>query len=179
MSPDDVLDFWFRELTSAEWYQKDDALDQLISERFGELHAEARQAELFGWRNNIEGRLAEIIVLDQFSRNIFRDRAEAFSTDALALALAQETIASNKTGKLDSSHRAFLYLPYMHSESRRIHKLAVGLFSEPGMENNLDFENKHKAIIDRFGRYPHRNKILGRVSTQEEVQFLKTEGSSF
>jgi uncharacterized protein (DUF924 family) len=95
------------------------------------------------------------------------------------LVLAQEAVATNKAEKLDPIHRAFLYMPYMHSESRVIHNLAIRLFSEPGMENNLDFESKHKIIIDQFGRYPHRNEMLGRVSTQEEIEFLKTEGSSF
>jgi uncharacterized protein (DUF924 family) len=179
MNPGDVLDFWFQELTSADWFKNDVALDQLIIDRFSQLHTEASHGELFGWRMDIEGRLAEIIVLDQFSRNIFRDHAEAFAYDALSLVLAQEAVATNKADKLDPIHRAFLYMPYMHSESRVIHNLAISLFSEPGMENNLDFETKHKIIIDQFGRYPHRNEILGRVSTQEEIQFLKTAGSSF
>ena len=179
MSPDDVLNFWFHELTSADWFKNDASLDQLIKDRYRQLHTEARQGELLGWRINMEGRLAEIIVLDQFSRNIFRDQTEAFTYDPLSLVLAQEAVATNEANKLDPSHRAFLYMPYMHSESRAIHKLAVRLFSEPGMENNLDFETKHKIIIDRFGRYPHRNEILGRVSTQEEIQFLTTAGSSF
>ena len=179
MNPDDVLGFWFRELTPAQWYKKDTALDEVVCERFGELQTRAAQCELFEWREYIEGRLAEIIVLDQFSRNIFRDSAQAFATDTLALALAQEAVSNHDTGQLDPTHRAFLYLPYMHSESREIHNIAVTLFSEAGMESNLDFERKHKVIIDQFGRYPHRNEILGRESTPAEIEFLKTEGSSF
>jgi len=179
MNIDDVLGFWFRELTPAQWYKKDDALDQIIRDRFRDLHTKARQGELFSWRENIEGRLAEIIVLDQFSRNIFRDDAQAFSSDVLALVLAQEAIATHEAEQLVPAQRAFLYLPFMHSESPEIHKVAVALFSESGMEDNLDFEYKHKIIIDRFGRYPHRNEVLGRDSTAEEIEFLGTEGSSF
>jgi uncharacterized protein (DUF924 family) len=179
VNPDDVLDFWFRELTPAQWYRQDDMLDEVITERFCEIHTSASLGELVGWRKGIGGRLAEIIVLDQFSRNIFRNDPKAFATDPLALVLAQEAIATNEFGQLDSTHRAFLYLPFMHSESLEMHKVAIALYSEPGMEDNLDFEYKHKVIIDRFGRYPHRNEILGRESTHEELEFLKTGGSSF
>ena len=123
--------------------------------------------------------LAEIIVLDQFSRNIFRDQAEAFSQDSLALALSQEAVACNAPAALDTEQRSFLYMPYMHSESPLVHQQAVQLFSEEGMENSYDFEIRHKEIIDRFGRYPHRNVVLGRQSTQAELDFLKQPGSSF
>lgn len=174
-----VLDFWFEALTPAQWFKKDLEMDRKISERFGELHAKAAQCECFAWRQTPQGRLAEIIVLDQFSRNIYRDDARAFATDALALALAQEAVAAQTDGELNSSQRAFLYMPYMHSESVAIHELAMQLFDQPGLENNLDFEVRHKAIIDRFGRYPHRNALLGRVSTDEERAFLKQPGSSF
>jgi uncharacterized protein (DUF924 family) len=103
----------------------------------------------------------------------------AFAQDALALALAQEAVLAGVDAALQPVQRAFLYLPYMHSESAAIHDVALTLFDAPGLENNLDFEHKHKAIIDRFGRYPHRNAVLGRVSTPEEVAFLATPGSSF
>tara|TARA_R110002020_G_scaffold6225_7_gene26040 strand:- start:510 stop:1055 length:546 start_codon:yes stop_codon:yes gene_type:complete len=174
-----VLDFWFEELTPAQWFKKDAELDRTISQRFGALHAQAAQCECYAWRQTAEGRLAEIIVLDQFSRNIHRDDARAFATDTLALALAQEAVAAGSDAELTSAQRAFLYMPYMHSESAAIHELAMQLFDQPGLENNLDFEVRHKAIIDRFGRYPHRNALLGRASTDEELAFLKEPGSSF
>ena len=174
-----VLDFWFEELTPAQWFKKDAELDRTISQRFGALHAQAAQCECYAWRQTAEGRLAEIIVLDQFSRNIHRDDARAFATDTLALALAQEAVAAGSDAELTSEQRAFLYMPYMHSESAAIHELAMQLFDQPGLENNLDFEVRHKAIIDRFGRYPHRNALLGRASTDEELAFLKEPGSSF
>ena len=174
-----VLDFWFEELTPAQWFKKDTELDRTISQRFGALHAQAARCECYAWRQTAQGRLAEIIVLDQFSRNIYRDDSRAFATDPLALALAQEAVAAGADAELTSEQRAFLYMPYMHSESAVIHELAMQLFDQPGLENNYDFEVRHKAIIDRFGRYPHRNALWGRGSTDEELAFLKEPGSSF
>jgi uncharacterized protein (DUF924 family) len=174
-----VLDFWFEALTPAQWFKKDPEMDQAIRERFGSLHAQAAQCECYAWRQTPQGRLAEIIVLDQFSRNIYRDDARAFATDTLALALAQEAVAAGAAASLSSEQRSFLYMPYMHSESAAIHERAMELFNQPGLEKNFDFEVRHKAIIDRFCRYPHRNALLGRVSTDEELAFLKQPGSSF
>ena len=125
------------------------------------------------------GRLAEIIVLDQFSRNIYRGTPLSFAYDPLALALAQEAITAKANQSLNPDQKAFLYMPFMHSESPAIHEIALELFKEPGLESNLDFEIRHKTIIDRFGRFPHRNEILGRQSTGEEISFLKEAGSSF
>lgn len=174
-----VLQFWFNELTPAQWFKKDPEMDRAIVTRFAELHARVAQCECYAWRETPHGRLAEIIVLDQFSRNMYRDNAGGFGCDALALALAQEAVAAGADGELNPQERIFLYMPYMHSESKAIHALALRLFDQPGLENNLDFEVRHKAIIDRFGRYPHRNALLGRTSTDEERAFLKQPGSSF
>ena len=118
-------------------------------------------------------------MLDQFSRNVYRDTARAFAQDALALVLAQELVASAQDRSLPVAQRIFTYMPYMQSESAPVHTQAVALFSQPGMEDNLRFELRHKEIIDRFGRYPHRNAILGRTSTAEELTFLSEAGSSF
>ena len=176
---DSVLRFWFQELQPAQQFRADPAVDRLIVERYGELHARAVQAELFEWRASPAGRLAEIIVLDQFSRNIFRDDARAFAADPLALALAQEAVAAQADLALTKDERSFLYMPYMHSESRAIHVVAERLYRKKTPEYNYDFELRHKAIIDRFGRYPHRNALLGRESTPEELAFLAGPGSSF
>lgn len=176
---EDILNFWFSELTPQQWWVKDETLDQDITRRFGELHAQASRCELFDWRMAARGRLAEIIILDQFSRNIYRDKPQSFANDALALALAQEALAVDADKALSPVERSFLYLPFMHSESVEIHRIAVILYSAPGLESNLDYELQHKLIIDRFGRYPHRNKILGRESTPDEIEFLKQPGSSF
>ncbi len=174
-----VIDFWFNEIEPKSWWIKDETFDAEIRQRFGEIHAAASQGECHGWREVPLGRLAEIIVLDQFSRNIYRDQALTFACDATALVLAQEAIAQQADQSLAPSQRAFLYMPYMHSESAAIHEIAVTLFTQSGMESNLAFELKHKAIIDRFGRYPHRNEILKRPSTKEEIEFMKQPGSSF
>jgi len=179
LNEDTVLSFWFNELSQEQWFKKDAALDAEIAARFGSTLQEAERCELYRWRRTPEGRLAEIIVLDQFSRNIYRDKPQAFANDALALALAQEAVAHCLDNQLTTVQRAFLYMPYMHSESSAIHNIAMQLFDQPGLENNLDFEVKHRDIIARFGRYPHRNELLGRTSSAEELAFLQQPGSSF
>ena len=174
-----VLDFWFKEIDAKQWWTKSAEFDQLIASRFGSLHAAAARCELHPWRETPPGRLAEIIVLDQFSRNMFRDQPQAFACDAMALALAQTAVATQADAVLEIQQRAFVYMPYMHSESPLIHGTAQTLFSQAGLESSLASEQHHKAILDRFGRYPHRNAILGRASTTEELEFLATPGSSF
>ena len=175
----EILSFWFDELGPSQWWLKDDQLDQLIIARFSELHTQAIQCELFEWRKTAAGRLAEIIVLDQFSRNMFRDSAQCFANDALALALSQEAIVVGEDKSLSLMQRSFMYMPFMHSESLKMHEIAVDLFQKNGIKANLDFEIKHKKVIEQFGRYPHRNRILGRVSTDKELKFLQQPGSRF
>ena len=175
----EILTFWFEELEPPQWWKKDENLDRMIIERFADIHRRATLCELFTWRKVARGRLAEVIVLDQFSRNMFRGAPLSFAQDALALALAQEAIATGADKSLNQAERSFLYMPFMHSESMQIHEVATRLFRENGNENSFDFELKHKAIIERFGRYPHRNDILGRQSTAEEIEFLKQPGSGF
>jgi uncharacterized protein (DUF924 family) len=179
MLPQSILHFWFTELTPKQHFAKDAELDDAIRTRFGATLEAAARCELFAWRVTPEGRLAEVLVLDQFSRNVWRDTPRAFAQDALALALAQELVASGQDRSLPVAQRSFAYMPYMHSESALIHEQAVVLFSQPGMEDTLRFELQHKTIIDHFGRYPHRNAILGRSSTAEELAFLNEPGSSF
>jgi uncharacterized protein (DUF924 family) len=174
-----VINFWFEEIEPAMWWKKDDGFDALLRERFSDTHASACRCELYEWRRHPEGRLAEIIVLDQFSRNLFRHSALAFANDTLALALSQEAIACGADQDLTPVQRSFLYMPYMHSESLKIHEFAVALYRDNGIQSNLDFERRHKAIIERFGRYPHRNGVLGRPSTLAEIEFLGSPGSSF
>lgn len=179
MQPHPTLHFWFQELAPKQHFVKDPALDETIRTRFGDTLEAAARCELFAWRATPEGRLAEIIVLDQFSRNVYRDTPRAFAQDALALVLAQELVASGQDRNLPEVQRVFAYMPYMHSESALVHTQAVDLFTQLGIENNLSFELRHKAIIDRFGRYPHRNAILGRSSSADELAFLQEPGSSF
>ena len=142
MKPQEILHFWFEELTAKQHFVKDPGLDEAIRTRFG-------------------------------------DTPRAFAQDALALVLAQELVASGQDRSLPVAQRVFAYMPYMHSESALVHTHAVALFSQPGLEDNLRFELHHQAIITRFGRYPHRNTILGRTSAPEELMFLSEPGSSF
>ncbi|CAI0802892.1 Uncharacterized protein conserved in bacteria [Serratia quinivorans] len=174
-----VLDFWFDEIEPALWFKKDDEFDRLLHTRFGQIWQAAAAGELAHWRETIEGRLAEVIVLDQFSRNLFRGTPRSFASDCMALVLAQEAIRSGQCEQLSKEQRGFLYLPFMHSESALIHQQALALYTELDNGDQLEFELRHKAIIDRFGRYPHRNAILGRVSTAEEEAFLLLPGSGF
>lgn len=179
MNYQDILEFWFNPENQPNWFAKSNNFDVLIEKKFKDIHQAASQAELWQWRTTAKGRLAEIIVLDQFSRNLFRDSGLAFAQDALALALAQEAIAQGLDLQLSPEQRSFLYMPFMHSESTKIHQSALKLFEQLGNPINLEFEKKHKVIIDRFGRYPHRNLVLGRTSTAEELEFLTQPNSSF
>ena len=179
MKAQNILHFWFDELTDKQYFAKDAALDETIRTRFGAILEAAMRCELFGWRASPEGRLAEIIVLDQFSRNVYRDTPLSFAQDALALSLAQELVASGQDSALSTAQRRFAYMPYKHSESLLIHAQAMQLFALPGLEEAMDFEQRHQSIIARFGRYPHRNAVLGRTSTAEETAFLNQPGSSF
>lgn len=174
-----VLGFWFREIEPASWWKGNLNFDALVRERYSDLLHQASQGELYPMRASARGRLAEIIVLDQFSRNIHRGTPQAWALDPMALALAQEAVASGALHELTPMERAFLLMPYMHSESRAIHVVAEALFREHAPADSHDFELRHKAIVDRFGRYPHRNAILGRASTPEEIEFLRQPGSSF
>ena len=179
MQAQNILHFWFDELTDKQHFAKDAALDEIVRTRFGDALEAAVRCELYAWRATPEGALAEIIVLDQFSRNIYRDLPRAFAQDSMALALAQVLVASGQDQQLSAPQRRFAYMPYMHSESALIHAQAVQLFAQPGLEEAMDYEQRHQSIIARFGRYPHRNAVLGRTSTAEEIAFLNQPGSSF
>lgn len=174
-----VLAFWFDELDESQWFDKDQGLDNLIRSRFGQVHTAAANGELWPWRATAFGRLAEILVLDQFSRNIYRDTPQAFACDPMALVLAQEAISVEADLVMNAEQKTFLYMPFMHSESLDVHDVAMELFNTDGLETTLNFEVRHREIIARFGRYPHRNKILGRTSTPEETQFLAQPDSAF
>ncbi|UTA46642.1 DUF924 domain-containing protein [Simiduia sp. 21SJ11W-1] len=174
-----VLDFWFKELAPAQWWKKDPALDAAIGQRFEALLIDAKRGACSHWQTSAEGALALVIVLDQFSRNIYRNRPEAFEADAQALAVAMHAVNEGQDRALTNDQRQFLYMPYMHSEVAAVHEQAMVLFASLEGDNSEDFERRHKAIIDRFGHYPHRNAILGRASTPEELAFLSQPGSSF
>ena len=176
---ENVLHFWFEELEPRQHWIKDAALDKSIAARFGSLHEQAKTGGLESWRSTPQGRLAEIIILDQFSRNIYRDEPESFECDALARSLSIQAIKCGADKELRVEERAFIYMPLMHSEELDDHKVALRVFDQPGLENSLDFERRHQRIIERFGRYPHRNEVLGRDSTPEEREFLTQPGARF
>ena len=178
-SPEEILSFWYDEFGSEYWFRVDPDFDAEIKKRFRTLHTLASEGKLIKWRETPKGRLAEIIILDQFSRNIYRGAAKAFASDDMALSLSKEAIEVGADKELNQEQKWMLYLPFMHSESADAHKTAFELFTELGMEQVLEYEIKHKVIIDRFGRYPHRNKQLGRESTNEEIEFLQEPNSSF
>jgi uncharacterized protein (DUF924 family) len=179
MSAERVLSFWFNEIDPSNWFKNDPHFDEQVKALFQGTYSEALAGSTASWRKTAKGRLAEVIVLDQFGRNIFRNTAQAFAGDELALNLAREAVRMGEDEMLSPKEKAFLYMPYMHSESKKMHQEAVKLFSQKGLEDNLKYEMMHKNIIDRFGRYPHRNKVLGRMSTPEEIEFLKQPNSSF
>lgn len=179
MTPQTVLDFWFDETSRPFWFAQNPHFDETVRTRFYGLWQQAAYSELDIWRETLRGRLAEIIVLDQFSRNLFRDSPQAFAQDNMAVALAQEAVRQSGFADMPPPERHFMLMPLMHSESRLIHRQAETLFARHTAPEVLDFELRHKTIIDRFGRYPHRNKVLGRTSTAQEEAFLLEPGSSF
>lgn len=194
-----VLDFWFGPLDARgradpehtrRWFERDAAFDRTLTQRFGELHAAAARGERDAWLGSTRGRVALVIVLDQFSRNLYRGDPRSFESDARALSAAREGVALGLDRTLALDERSFLYMPFMHSEVLADQERCVELFTELLEEqqdealrkyvgNSLDYAERHRVIIQRFGRFPHRNAVLGRSSTPEELEFLKQPGSSF
>lgn len=181
-----VLDFWYGSSTDSDygqfrmwWFQKSDETDARIKENFKTLHREIMNGQHGDMLNTPEGYMAQILVLDQFTRNMFRDTPEAFASDEKALSLAKEAVAKGYDLQLPTFMRAFFYLPYEHSEDIVDQEESIRLYEKLGDSNSLDYAIQHKVIIEKFGRYPHRNEILGRTSTPEEIEFLKQPGSGF
>ncbi|MGA2058307.1 MAG: DUF924 family protein [Bradyrhizobium sp.] len=176
-NPEDVLAFW-REAGVERWYKRDDAFDAGVRERFLGLWQKALAGELSSWESTDDGALALIIVLDQFPRNMFRDDPKAYSSDALALEVARRAIARGADRHLDPELLEFLYLPFMHSEHLADQLRCVELFRNTGRPENLKYAEDHADIVRRFGRFPHRNRVLGRLTTPEEQAFLDQGGFS-
>ena len=172
---DDVLRFWFEELSEADWFRSDPQLDDKIRARFGELYAALKAQPPVPGELDASTLLAAVIVFDQFPRNIFRRSPEAYATDALALELARYAVATGMDRALATKQRHFLYLPFMHSEHREMQAESVRLVSALGIPDGLKYADHHRGVVERFGRFPHRNAILGRQSTPEEIEFLKSE----
>jgi uncharacterized protein (DUF924 family) len=187
---DEVLDFWFGSEGEpgygefrAEWFRKDPAFDAEVTERFASLYEEAAAGDLDGWRDDARSCLALVILLDQFPRNMFRGDGRTHATDGKALETSKYSVEHALDRELPAFQRMFLYMPYMHSENAEDQRRSVGMFGrlaeEPGAPDVTSYAVGHKEIVERFGRFPHRNAILGRRTTPEEAEFLKTEGSSF
>lgn len=174
-----VLRFWFVENGVKQWFAKDDAFDRAIQDRFAKTHDAAADGRLDHWVESRDGRLALILVLDQFSRNLFRGTAEAFAYDERALAIARKAVAIGDHTVLPRDRALFVFLPFEHSEALADQKLCHALLSAYGTSDTLQYAQQHLDIIERFGRFPHRNAVLGRESTPEEVDFLEKPGSSF
>ena len=179
VTKDDVLEFWYMESDPSQWFRKDEHYDSQIRDRFEELVEEALRGEHNDWAENDEGALALIIVLDQFPRNIFRDSARAYSGDALALELSERIVARGTWTQLEPSQKHFLLIPMMHCEDVNVQDAALPLFQEHTPRDVYDSALRHRDTIARFGRFPHRNSVLGRDSTDKEEAFLRTPGSSF
>lgn len=174
-----ILNFWFDPAHKPFWFAKSEVFDAKINTQFGHLIHKAVAGELWDWRSDHYGRLAEILVLDQFTRNVHRDTPQAFMGDDVAVILAQEAISRAEFADLPQDFQKFIAMPLMHSESLMVHDWAMDVFRRIGDELTLDFEHRHRVIIERFGRYPHRNAILGRDSTPDELAFLQEPNSSF
>ena len=172
MSPDEVLDFWFREAPRELWFARDPGFDAAIAARFSALHAELARAIPPEWWTGARPRLATIIVLDQFSRNLYRDDPRAFAQDAAARLVTRMAIAAGDEAVLNADERQFLYMPLMHSEALADQHACVARFAALGEPDPLAYAEEHRAVVARFGRFPARNAALGRASTPEELSFL-------
>lgn len=182
----EILEFWFGpppHATRAEWFRKDPGFDATVRERFGGAVEAALAGAMHLWRAEPHDALAHVLLLDQFTRNIFRDTPRAFAGDGEALATATGAVDAGFDRKLDRYERGFLYLPFEHSEDPAMQQRSISLFTrlrnDTGDTALLEWAEKHAAVVRRFGRYPHRNAILGRVSTPEEIAFLQEPGSRF
>jgi len=176
----DVLTFWFEECSPEQWFKKDETFDQMLKDRFGQLVEKALAGQLDGWAEDQDGLLALILLLDQMTRNIYRNTPKMYAGDDMALALSLNGV---KRGYLDTMEnvaaRQFLLMPMMHSEDIAIQNQSLPLFKKYATERTYDYAVKHQVIVDRFGHFPHRNDILGRPSTDEERAFLQGPDSSF
>jgi uncharacterized protein (DUF924 family) len=189
-SVNDIIEFWFPPETRADsahpagrnnpaWFQSDPGFDDTIRHRFMDAHEQAARGELDDWAATAEGALALLVLLDQFPRNMFRGQARSFATDGKALQVARDALARRLDQAVPAIWRMFFYLPFEHSEDRDAQALSVALFRTLGDGDTMRYAETHRAIIDRFGRFPHRNAILGRVSTAAEAEWLAAGGETF
>lgn len=170
-----LVDFWFSEEASKYWFRATKAFDQQLLERYGDSWQQAKQGELDHWSETATGSLALVILLDQIPLNIFRGKPESFSTEAKSIVVARTAVDRGLDRELPQRQKLFLYMPFMHSENLADQTLALKLFDQPGLEDNLQFSKHHYGIVEQFGRFPHRNEILGRQSSSQEIEYLHSK----
>ncbi|MGO1371757.1 MAG: DUF924 family protein [Senegalia sp. (in: firmicutes)] len=176
---EEVIDFWFSEEIVPIHFAEDKDLDEKIKNEFSDTWKAASEGLLVDWRDNIRGRLAEIIVLDQFSRNLWRNDIKSYSQDKMAIALAQEAVKKKEYKELSKEEKKFILLPFMHSESLKMHDWADKYYKEIGDEELMRFEKMHREVLEEFGRYPYKNDVLGRKSTDKELKALEDNKDGF
>ncbi|HUT47800.1 MAG TPA: DUF924 family protein [Alphaproteobacteria bacterium] len=178
--PSDIIDFWFAEGAEEKWFHPPPEFDAAIVERFSAAYEDAAAGRLAGWEATPEGALALVIMLDQFPRNMFRESAQAFAADALARAVAERAIAAGHDLAVPVERRVFFYMPFEHAEDLALQDRCCALVRERcDLGGYVDFADRHRAVIARFGRFPHRNTVLGRESTPEEIEYLESRDTPF
>lgn len=175
--PDSILDFWFAARVRPLWFKSTPEFDTEVGQRFEAHWQAAQRGELGAWEDSASGALALVIVLDQFPLNMYRGRPESFATEAAARDVARRAIARGFDRALDNGRRGFLYLPFMHSEQLSDQDYSLQLFAQPGLEDALKWARHHRDIVQRFGRFPHRNALLGRTSSAAELAYLESEAA--
>ena len=177
MKPQTLLDFWFAPPQEKRWFNATRQFDEQILEQFEAVWREAKAGQLSDWEQSAEGVLALVILLDQIPLNMYRGLPESFSTEAMSREVAGRAIGRGFDRSLADQGKAFLYMPFMHSEDMVDQHRSVELFEAAGLQENLKFARHHREIVRRFGRFPHRNAILGRTSTPEEIDWLASDGA--
>jgi uncharacterized protein (DUF924 family) len=170
-----LIDFWFSDEAKRYWFRSTRAFDKRLTDSYADIWEQAKKGVLDDWQRTAEGSLALVIVLDQFPLNMFRGTAKSFSTEALSLTVARGAIERVFDKELPTNQKSFMYMPFMHSEDLADQALGVEYFSQPGLESNIRFAKHHFGIVERFGRFPHRNKILGRESSTAEIKYLNSK----
>lgn len=175
ITPEDILDFWYASDISIQWFNSTQSLDMRILQEYESIWQQARDGVLDDWRSTPQGCLALAIILDQFPLNMFRNKPESFSTESRAVDVSLWAISQGFDKQLPHDRVVFLYMPLMHSENLEHQDMSVNLYESAGLENNARFARHHREIVRRFGRFPHRNAILGRTSSQDELQWLDSD----
>lgn len=173
--PEDIISFWFSSPMNQHWFSSTDAIDEQIRNDYEDVWKAASRGELDNWQSSAEGCLTLAIVLDQFPLNMYRDDGRRYSTEQKAVEVTLHAVAQGFDQQLSDEQKAFLYMPLMHSEFLEHQDTSIALFDAAGLEENLRFAEHHREIVKRFGRFPHRNKHLGRQSTQEEIEWLNSD----